>query len=322
MMKLSWHTCEMHCHTKNSDGEFTVLGLAKIAKERSIEGLCLTDHNTQSGWKETSKMSLPILNGIEWTTYYGHMLVIDCQKEVDWRDAVPDNIDSKIAQVKENNGLVGIAHPFQLGTPICTGGHWNFNIKNWDNVDFIEIWSEGKPFLNSSNSRAIKMWHSILDSGSHVAPTFGRDWHRAKGDSFISACTYLGMESEEVTPQKMREAIVNGRMVVSVGPLFYMRTEKGDNVGDTIDAGETVIEFIVKMDRLKKASDRSFILPKKIRLVTNNEETVVNLDVKGTKQKGKVFLRRGHWYSAELWGQENEKEHTLLAVTAPIYINN
>ena len=320
MTRINWHACEMHCHTKNSDGEFTVLGLTKTAKERRIEGLCLTDHNTQSGWEEASKMSLPILPGVEWTTYYGHMLVLDCEKEVDWRDATPDNIDEKIKAVKNNNGVVGRAHPYQLGTPICTGGHWDFNVTDWSNVDFIEIWSEGKPFLNAANSRAIKLWHSHLDEGNHIAPTFGRDWHRAKGDLFISACTFLGIEGDKLTPEEMKKAILCGRTCVSVGPLFYMKTKNDEYVGDTISQGELELEFIIDMNRIKKVADRSLISPRKIRLVTNNEETVANLDVEGTKQSAKVLLRKGQWYSAELWGQENEKEHTLLAVTAPIYI--
>lgn len=42
------------------------------------------------------------------------MLVTDCKEFVDWRDAVPDNIDEKIAEVKKRGGMVGIAHPYEL----------------------------------------------------------------------------------------------------------------------------------------------------------------------------------------------------------------
>ena len=322
MSQLKWYACEIHCHTKNSDGEFTVLGLTKAARERKIDGICLTDHNTQSGLCQTDKTVVPVLPGVEWTTFYGHMLVLDCKKELDWRKCNLDNIDDMISQIKDNNGLVGIAHPYQLGTPICTGGHWDFEINDWSKIDFIEIWSDGKPFLNAANSRAIKLWHSRLDEGYHISPTFGRDWHKVRDNSFISACTYLGIENSIVTPSEMKKAIMNGRISVSAGPLFYMKTQDDNYSGDLIAQGEIELEFVIDMNRMKKVADRNLIIPKKIRLVTNNEETVFTLDVEGKCQKAKVLLRKGHWYSAELWGQENEKEHTLLAVTAPIYIKD
>ena len=97
---LKWFPCEMHCHTLHSDGKFTVESLMQTAKEYGLSGIALTDHNTVSGWdeitEEREKKYVPVLKGIEWTTFFGHMLVTDCKEFVDWRDAVPDNIDEKI----------------------------------------------------------------------------------------------------------------------------------------------------------------------------------------------------------------------------------
>ena len=69
------------------------------------------------------------------------MLVLGANDFVDWRDAQPDNIDEKIKQVKAVGGIVGIAHPYQLGSPLCTGGRWEFNVRDWRNVDYIEVWA-------------------------------------------------------------------------------------------------------------------------------------------------------------------------------------
>ena len=102
---LKWFPCEMHCHTLHSDGKFTVESLMQTAKEYGLSGIALTDHNTVSGWdeitEEREKKYVSVLKGIEWTTFFGHMLVTDCKEFVDWRDAVPDNIDEKIAEVKK-----------------------------------------------------------------------------------------------------------------------------------------------------------------------------------------------------------------------------
>lgn len=131
---LKWFPCEMHCHTLHSDGKFTVESLMQTAKEYGLSGIALTDHNTVSGWdeitEEREKKYVSVLKGIEWTTFFGHMLVTDCKEFVDWRDAVPDNIDEKIAEVKKRGGMVGIAHPYELGSPMCTGCFWDYHVKN------------------------------------------------------------------------------------------------------------------------------------------------------------------------------------------------
>lgn len=70
---LKWFPCEMHCHTLHSDGKFTVESLMQTAKEYGLSGIALTDHNTVSGWdeitEEREKKYVPVLKGIEWTTF-------------------------------------------------------------------------------------------------------------------------------------------------------------------------------------------------------------------------------------------------------------
>ena len=139
---MSYLPCELHCHSVHSDGAFQVKDLLNTAKDDHLALIALTDHNTMSGHSELDDSILPSIKGIEWTTFYGHMLVLGAKEFVDWRDAVPNNIDEKIKQVKAVGGLVGIAHPFQIGAPVCTGGRWEFNVKNWGNVDYMEIWHE------------------------------------------------------------------------------------------------------------------------------------------------------------------------------------
>ena len=137
---MSYLPCELHCHSVHSDGDYTVCELQKKAIDDHLAIIALTDHNTFSGWDEIDDSIIPVIRGIEWTTYYGHLLVLGANDFVDWRDANADNIDEKIKQIKAVGGLVGVAHPFQLGSPLCTGGHWDFNVRNWQNVDYIEVW--------------------------------------------------------------------------------------------------------------------------------------------------------------------------------------
>lgn len=320
MLQLKWYACELHCHTVHSDGKFTVKGLLQAAKNRYLDGICLTDHNTKSGIEEITEISSPVvLCGMEWTTFFGHMLVLDCKKFVEWRDATPNTIDDKMCAVKNENGLVGVAHPFQLGTPICTGGHWDFNVRDWNYVDYIEVWSEGNPFLNYANIRAINMWHSLLDKGYHIAATFGRDWHSEIDNNYPTACTYLGSFSEKFSKSDIKDAIKNGRTVVSIGPLFYMKTDDDKTVGDTVISGDKNIHFIIDTKRMNNFENKTKIIPKTIRLITNGEKKIYETKVTDKMQVTRISFKKGNWYSAELWGQVDDSKETLIAITSPIY---
>lgn len=318
MNKLLWHSAELHCHTLHSDGSFTVKELMDTAAERGVEGICLTDHNTMSGWEETDKYHGPVvLKGIEWTTYFGHMLVLDCKEWVDWRDAVPDNIDEKMTAVHKGNGLVGMAHPFQLGTPICTGGHWDYNIKDYSLVNYMEIWSEGCPYMNPANEKAKKKWLDLLEKGYRITPTFGRDWHRTRGNELIGACTYLLCQGE-LTPQKMKDAIEKGRTQITVGPLLIFETEKGETAGDTLKKGQHTFKIKIDTGRYEKLFSDSYSLEiKTLKVITKKGETVY--EGRADKEEISLFFEENSFYIFELWGSVEGKENQLLTLTSPVY---
>ncbi|MBR3738122.1 MAG: CehA/McbA family metallohydrolase, partial [Eubacterium sp.] len=95
---MSYLSCELHCHTFHSDGRFSPTELQQAAKENGLSLIALTDHNTFSGCAELDDNITPAIPGIEWTTYYGHILVLGAKGFVDWRNATPDNIDEKLCE--------------------------------------------------------------------------------------------------------------------------------------------------------------------------------------------------------------------------------
>lgn len=313
-MNKKWYPCELHCHTLHSDGDFTVEELISTAKERRLCGICLTDHNTMSGHRETEgEKELKILKGIEWTTYFGHMLVLDTKSYVDWRDATPDNIDSKISAVREQGGLVGIAHPFQIGTPICTGGHWDFKVQKWENVNYMEIFAEGEPYLNDANYKARKKWHSLLSEGYRITPTMGRDWHRSRNNLYPSACTYLLIDGD-ITAEKMKDAIKYGKTTVSNGALLTFETARGETSGDTVEGGEITLKISIDLSHHKEMEAERQITPEKILLCSSKGEMEFPVG-----ESISFTAREKEWYSLELWGSFDDKENTLLCLSAPFY---
>lgn len=312
--------CELHCHTVHSDGDFQVRQLLEAGRDDHLALIALTDHNTISGYDELDDSLLPSIRGIEWTTYFGHMLVLGAKKFVDWRNAVPDNIDEKIAEVKDCGGIVGIAHPYQMGSPICTGGRWEFNVRDWSKVDYIEIWHEDFCKLNCENERSLALWTSLLDKGYHLAASYGRDWHRP-ANSGLYGCTYLGIEGE-INGESAITAIRNGRTVVSVGAKFFFTAESDAdktvyNIGDTLPSGGYSFSFFTDIhSRLKDAGEESVIY-KKVRIVSNGTSTV--FEARCNETRAHLCLEAGKWYRAELWGTV-DGDSLPLAITSPIYV--
>lgn len=314
---MSYLPCELHCHTIHSDGDFTVKQLQQAADIDHLALIALTDHNTQSGCYELDDSIVPAIRGIEWTTYFGHMLVLGARDFVDWRDAVADNIDRKIAQVKLSGGLVGIAHPFQLGSPMCTGGRWEFNVRDWRQVDYMEIWHDAFSFSNYENDRATELWTSLLDKGYHIAATYGRDWHRQESSGHYG-CTYIDIDGE-INQQNALTAIRMGKTVASTGAkLFFRVHQKGKtyNLGETLRRGMSVFSFFIDLHSREKNKGTENIEYKTIKVITNGGECVMESAV--TERHVRVDLKRNHWYRAELWGTVNGVDKPL-AITSPIY---
>ncbi len=314
---MSYLPCELHCHTLHSDGDFTVKELQEAARENHLSLIALTDHNTMSGWDELDDSVVPAIRGIEWTTYFGHMLVLGAGEFVDWRDAVPNNIDEKIKQIKACGGLVGVAHPYQMGSPICTGGRWEFNVKDWSNVDYIEIWHEDMNKISSENVKSVELWTSLLDKGYRLAASYGRDWHRPENNGHYG-CTYIDIDGA-VNAQSVLRGIRMGKTVVSTGAKFFFRVHRHGNtfaIGDTVKRGNYTFSFFTDIHSREKDAGEESVVYKTIKVVSNGGRVV--LETRYTEKHVMLKMEKEHWYRAELWGTV-DGDAVPLAITSPIY---
>lgn len=227
---------EVHSHTIHSDGQFTVSELVEAAVAFGYKGLILTDHNSSAGFLEMSELdsvkngSIVTLHGMEWTTYFGHMLVHDADYDVDWRKATIDTIDDYMNEVRTANGLVGIAHPFDIGSPICTGCHWEYRIKDYSLVNYIEIWNSNQPQNKPESTLAYDLWLEKLNEGYEISCSAGRDWHRPDKPEANMGITYLELPNEEVlTTENFKTALRLGNYYITLGPRsnFEISTSQG-----------------------------------------------------------------------------------------------
>ena len=70
---------DLHCHTVFSDGTVTPRGMVEQAQQLGLEGLAITDHDTNAGWDEArqaaQELGMPLLPGTEITAQDGRVSV-------------------------------------------------------------------------------------------------------------------------------------------------------------------------------------------------------------------------------------------------------
>ncbi|WP_028273409.1 CehA/McbA family metallohydrolase [Atopococcus tabaci] len=321
---MNQYAVELHSHTNHSDGDFTVDELHQQALEYGYDGLILTDHNTASGYKELEERAeesrLVTLGGIEWTTYFGHMLVHDAKRLVDWRTAKPDTIDQHILEVKEAGGLVGIAHPYAVGSPMCTGCHWSFNVTNWDNVDYIEVWNSVSPDDQYWSWDAYSLWAGLLDRGTRISCSAGRDWHRKEPMEENPAITYVETEGPLIK-SSFRGALEQGAFYITLGPSLDWAIEQNGRyvrMGETLKAGQGQLQLSV-LPVMNKTLRKFAPKVERVKVIHNGK---VCVDEQVEEETVSVPLELAPGYvRVELWGTIKGKSNELLTISNPIYID-
>ncbi len=318
---MNWYPVELHTHTCHSDGDFTVDALVHAAKQRGFSAVACTDHNTCSGLREfdaaVERERIVGVPGIEWTTYWGHMLVLNEQGYTDWRGVRPEEIDQAIAAIHRNHGIVGIAHPFALSNPVNTGYHWEFHVADWAAVDFLEVWSRDYAPCKIQSLRAMELWEQLLNRGCRITATSGRDWHRE--DSKPYGHTYVGIEGV-LTTEAILEAICRGRVCLAAGPLLTMQCRTADTcieIGDSVCSGKIGIDLKLNMDVMENDWDHAQVHCEEIHLIHNG--TVIEHCPIRTQQHICLPLSAG-WLRADLIGTYYGRERQRLAFTNPIFI--
>lgn len=319
---LYWVAAELHTHTRHSDGVFSTEQLLYAAKAWGVDLVAITDHNTRAPLREATKalqmQTLPVVAGIEWTTFFGHLVVLGGERDVDWRDATPANIHQKLTELKDGGALCGIAHPFALGSPLCTGCHWGFGLSHYRDIDYIEIWSEDAPTLQVANQRAVAWWHQLLDEGWRLAATYGRDWHGEQPD--VPRAITLLRTAGEPSAAAVLEAIRAGRTAVTMGPMFTLQTPGGFGPGDTLAAPPQSVQVDFDMSYRAAHWQHHGLRPKQVVLRTKGGRVAAKAEISAAGGSVALPAEGAQGYLlAELHG-ELQGQNCMLATTSPLYI--
>lgn len=221
---------ELHNHTTESDAVFTCRELAEFMAEDQVDAFALTDHNTISGHRkikellEKEDLSLSCIYGMEYTTYYGHILCFNLTEYVPWENINLHKPELLFQALKEKGALAGIAHPYSFGWPFAQGCRFVMTMTDYSCCDFIEIFNNPEPL--EVNEQGLILWESLVLQGERLAATCGMDLH---GNSTLHGhySTYIEGEPGQDVTEELSTAIRQGRTWVCKGPLLETHLKDG-----------------------------------------------------------------------------------------------
>lgn len=294
---------DLHMHSLNSDGRYSVDEIIGIAKRRGLDFIFLTDHNNIVQNDEIrSSDALVVMPGMEWTHYEGHANFLGVRRPISRFMSNDKHTTVEILNSARNNGaMVFLNHPMCRNCP----WKWGFDVP----FDGIEIWNGP---IKDADYDAIDWWDGELRRGRHIPAVGGSDSHR---DEF---CRMIGTPTTFVYSASRGEsdiiaAIRAGSAFISYspdGPVMDL-TVDGTPLGGTAGAGgprECVLRVsrVSRGDVIKLISDRGTE-----RGFTVTDQSAVRLSL---AVPGRAYVR------AEVWRTPFKGLTALASISNPVYL--
>ena len=264
-----WYAGDLHCHSEHSDGRYTVEDVVAFARERGLQFLALTDHNTFTGHFELPEIqadddAMLLVRGMEWTSYIGHANVYGISRYLDYHATTEGHENGSVVEtVHEAGGFFSVNHPELPGTEvegIRVSLGWEVEDTDWSSVDFIEV-VNGAATLpggisNPINEMAIAHWDRFLLEGHRITAIGGSDDHLAGHGSTETDIFYapIGTPTTVVQAEELSEAGIlaglrAGHAFLKAGgpdgPDLFLTATCGDAVammGDEIAGASCSVE--------------------------------------------------------------------------------
>lgn len=313
---IKYYPIELHSHTIHSDGDFKISELEKYMKKFGYKGAFLTDHNTTSGYSEVSDREF-LFPGIEWSTFYGHLTILGEDKNLDFTLVDKNNLEEILINLKKKYNIVaGAAHPGIISGEICPGCDFTFNIKDWKNLDYIEISNGDDAYMVYWTEESYKFWIDKLKKGVRIPAVSGRDLHRPNPYNSIFTLTMIGVENE-FSKIEVIEGIRKGRTYITLGPEIVL---KNLEFGEEIKSGRNYISYkINKLNIPGIKPQLSEIEKMKIRFI-NNEKIIEEKNIKWDSEDFVELDLNSGYLRVEIVSDLREVKNMKILISSPIYV--
>lgn len=177
---------DLHVHTCYSeDATSSLEEVIFYAKEKRLDGIAITDHDTLKGARRALKlasgMRFMVIPGIEVTTLLGHVLALNITT------SIPQNLGlvETVEEIHEAGGIAIVAHP-----TVFMKSFINQRIASASNLDGVEVINSSvfPFFLSTRLSRALAERLDLpqtAGSDAHHASEIGTAYTLVKADSDI-----------------------------------------------------------------------------------------------------------------------------------------
>lgn len=271
---------ELHTHSVHSDGSFTVKELASYLKDLGFDFFFLTDHSNTTGWRDLSDIEgISGFPGQELNTFNGHALILGCSTFIDWKevDGTKKDVSQVLHTVHNQYGLMGVAHPFALGDPLCVGCKWTYDFDPFK-TDFVEVWNADLSRFEL-NLEAVGKWIENLKRGSRITATAGRDLHRRSDTDWLKTIVF----ARELNLSEMLFSIRFGRVLLSYA----------NHISFTV-AGKKSGQVLLANDQVHVEASIGKIGQEKVLLITKNDARdlgrVSEIDIKVAVQENDFVM--------------------------------
>lgn len=205
---------DFHVHSKESgDADATLDEIAALARERGLDFVVITDHNTDThvdllSSAQAAHDDVLFIPGCEFTTYGGHVGAAGALAYVDHRighDA--RTVAGAFSEYGDAGVLLTINHPVLDLGDLCIGCAWSHGDDALDGAHAVEIVTGANTlFLEGS----LAFWDSKIDRGFSLAAIGGSDDHRAGRDTGFAAAR-IGTPTTMVYASELSaKAIIDG----------------------------------------------------------------------------------------------------------------
>lgn len=265
---------ELHNHTTESDASLTCEDLLLWMEADQVDAFGLTDHNTISGHPKMQKLlsgrssGIQCIYGMEYTTYYGHILCLNLKEYVPWETIDRRRPELLFQAVRKKNALAGIAHPFSYGYPFARGCRFEMELTDYSCVDFIKIFNNPEP-LHQVNEKGLLFWEDLVLKGWPIAMTCGMDLH-GRWEMGGQFATFVNGEPGGDAASELEQAIRSQKTCISKGPVleismtpdsralsFHLTDTKKPGFSCP-DASQYLITLKTAAETYKTAPDRIF----------------------------------------------------------------
>lgn len=253
-----WYQGELHSHSIESDGDFSVEEVLQTANKCNLDFIALTDHFTSSPWWRMEKIhEIPKciwLNSIEITSHQGHANLHGISKWVNvFVDQKTWSMNQAADETHQMGGLFCINHAFsgELG--------WSDFTFDWSKADLFETFhlQEGP-----NNNLQISLWDSLLREGYRIIGVAGTDFHGNRFGNYELGKVRTYIYCDELSVNGLLEGLKRGRVYVSFDPEFDFSIEnnlqKIAAMGDSIESNNQSVKVKVKIKTDEPV--RAFIL--------------------------------------------------------------